>query len=160
MPRSGLDVEARVAATVKDRDRRRVDEQADDRDDEHPAAKYLARVLQPADGLDEDPDRDRDERDAVRKRCKDLGALEPERALRRSRALRKPDGEEREAERHRVGQHVSRVRQEGETSGEEAADDLGDEERRGEDEGEAERALGPLARMVVRMGMSHAPKSK
>ncbi len=150
-----FDVQARVTAAVKDSDRRRVDEEADDRDDEHPPAQDLTRVVEPPDRLHEDPDRDRDERDAVCERGENLGAVQAEGALRSRRALRQPDGEEREAERHRIREHVPRVRKQGKASGENATDDLGDQEGRRQDEYKSQSAPGLRARMVVPMSVSH-----
>ena len=73
-----------------------VHRQPDERDREHPAAEHVAGIAEPHGRLDEDPDRERDEHDAVRERGEHLRALEAVAALRRRRLRREPGRDERE----------------------------------------------------------------
>jgi hypothetical protein len=68
VPERGLDVEVAPVGARKDRGSDGVDDQPDERHDEHPAAENLLRVVEPANRLDEDPDRDHGESDAVDER--------------------------------------------------------------------------------------------
>ena len=71
----------------------------------------VAGIPEPHHCLHEDPDRERDEHDAVRERGEDLGTLEPVATLRRGGLRGEPRGHERDSERDVVGQHVHRVRE-------------------------------------------------
>ena len=93
-----------------------------------------------APGLDEDPDRKRDEDDAVRECRQDLGALVAEAPFRRTWPAGEPNGHERQRERGVVGEHVRGVRQQREAAGEQAADDLDRREGKCQAEDDRQRA--------------------
>ncbi len=100
----------------------------------------MRRIVETADRLHEDPDRDRDQREAVRERGEDLGSPEAEAPLRSRRPSRQPGRAERERERRGVPEHVARVRQQRQAAGQKPADDLGDRVGDGQGEDEPERA--------------------
>ena len=75
-----------------------VEREPDHADGEHPAAARLERIAEALDRLDDDPDRDRDERDAVRERGEDLRAPVAEAPLGRRRPRAEPGREQREPE--------------------------------------------------------------
>ena len=86
-----------------------VHSEADHADDEHPAARHPRRVGEASRGLDEDPDGDDDQEDAVRERGEDLRAPIAEAPLWGRRTSGEPRREQRECERRRVRQHVAGV---------------------------------------------------
>ena len=141
-----------------------VDGQAADRDRQHQPRLDLGRVAEAHPGLDEDPDRDRDQGDAVEERREDLGAAVAEGAARAPGAAGEPGGEQGDAEREAVGEHVRGVGEQRQAARDQAADDLGDEEERGQREDELQRALGAGAvevdrvRVVVSAGAVHGSK--
>jgi hypothetical protein len=156
VPQRRLDVDA-AASPVEDRGDGEVHAGARDCDREHPAAEDLRRVVEPADRGVEDPDRERDERDAVCERDQHLGALVAVRTLGRRGLSGEPDGDEREADRDVVGEHVHGVREQGEASRQHPADELHERVCGGEDERHAERSAARCAAVVV--GMRHAKGS-
>ena len=135
-----FDVQALPARPDQDPGGGRVHEQPDERDDEHPAAEDLGRVVETPHRLPDDPAADQHEREAVDERCQDLRPLEAEAARRRRRSARERHGHEREDDRDVVGQHVARIREEGEAVGPDSPGDLDDRERQGEHEHPEERA--------------------
>ena len=116
-----------------------VHDDPDQRHDGHDPGLHLGRRDQPADRRVDDQEPDHHERDSVRLRGEDLRAREPERPPAAGRQGRCPGCEEREPERRGVGQHVARVREQGEGAGHDPEHDLGDHEgdeqpeRQGED---------------------------
>ena len=105
-----------LARAREDDARGDVHDEADECDDEHPAAEHVAGIAKAHDRLDEDPDRERDEQDAVRERRQHLGALVAERSLGRRRLRGEPGRHESERERDVVGEHVHRVGEEREAA--------------------------------------------
>ena len=82
----------------------------------------------------DDPSAENDEHERVDKRGEHLRAPPAEAPLRRRRALREPGGEERQAERERVREHVRRVGEKRQRVGRDADERL--------DAGEAEHERG------------------
>ena len=164
VPRRGPDVEAVAAGADHEPGREDVHAEPDHADEQHPAAERVARVAEPVDRLDEDPDGDRDEQDAVRERGEDLRAVEAEAPLRGRRPPRRPRREEREREPARVGGHVPRVREQRERVGERAGDDLDDAE--GDDQRERQRErtrpgrAGSAVVVPVRVQAGATPRSR
>ena len=152
----GGDVEARVRVRVEDPRGDEVDDQPERGDHQHQPALDLGRVAEAAPGLDEDPDRDRDERDAVEERGEDLRPPVAERLRRAAGPGREPRREQRDPQRENVGEHVRGVGEQRQAAGDQAADDLGDEERRGEDEDGLQCAGGPGACVIVAVGVAQA----
>src|SRR5215207_448452 len=108
-------------------------------------------------GLDEDPDRDYNERDPVGEGGEDLGPPVAEAFVRGSRPLGEPCGEEGEPEREVVREHVPCVGEQGEAPRQESADDLHCRKARRQDEHHGERAAVTLAgtQAVVMFVMAH-----
>ena len=121
-------------------------------DEEHPAAEDVRRIIQSAERFHEHPDRDRDQREAVRERGKDLGSPEAEAPLRSRGPRREPSRAERERERCGVAEHVACIREQRQAAGQEPADDLGARvgDGQGKDEPERAPAADPV-RVVVRV---------
>ncbi len=122
-------VQGVVPSAVEDCRSREVDGEAGDGHEGNPAGQHLGRVGEPAPRLDEDPDGKSKEDEAVDERCEDLGALVAEAPLRRARPACEPDRQEGHSEGEVVREHVRRVREEREASGQQAADDLDRRER-------------------------------
>ena len=80
-------------------------------------------------------------------RGEDLGAAEAERPRPARRTRRETRGDERCAESCRIGEHVTRVREQGERAGEDARGDLADHE--GEDQRERDRDRAPVVHPAV-----------
>ena len=146
-----LDVQAVLARPGEDESGCEIDGDSDDAQDENPASEHVRRVAKPLERLVEDPDRERDERDAVRERCQHLRPLVAVGSLRARGSAGEPDGEEGKRERDVVGQHVHRVCEQCQAAGDEPADDLGDRVESGDRECERECAAtaGPRVRVVV-----------
>ena len=140
MAKGGFDVQALPARPDQDPGRRRVHEQSQERDDEHPAAEDLGRVVEPHDRLPDDPAADQHECQPVDECRQDLRPLEAEAAHRRGRSAGQRHGHEGQRDRDVVGQHVTRVREEGEAVRPDSPGDLDDRERQGEQEHPEERA--------------------
>jgi predicted ester cyclase len=144
VPERRAHVQRVVAAAMEDRGRCEVDSEARDRNERNPAGQDFRWIIEPAPGLDEDPDREHDEHDAVRKRCEDLGALIAEAPLGSAGPAREPDGDQSQRERQVVREHVSGIREQGEAAGQQAADDL--DRREGERETEHDPQHVPISR--------------
>ena len=95
---------------------------------EHEPAQDLNGLVDPPRGLEHDPGRDREQRDAVDERDEHREAVEAVGAPPIGRLAREPEAEPREREAREVGQHVARVGEQREGAREHAADDLGDHE--------------------------------
>ena len=138
--KGGFDVQALPARPDQDPGRRCVHEQSQERDDEHPAAEDLGRVAEPLDRLPDDPAADQHECQPVDECRQDLRPLEAEAAHRRGRSAGQRHGHEGQCDRDVVGQHVTRVREEGEAVRPDSPGDLDHRERQGEQEHPEERA--------------------
>ena len=125
-----------------------VDEQPDGRDGDQPAAGHVGRIGEPPGGADEDDDRDHDQRDGVDEGGQDLGALEPEAAVRRRRPAREQNRTRRDRERDDVGEVVAGVGEQREAAGEERRDDLDERVGRVEDERDRQRPQRAARRRV------------
>jgi len=158
VPKRTLDVETVPARPVQDRPRREIDPHSEDRDQQHPAGKYRLGALESSDRLDEDPDRERHERDAVGERSENFRALVTERSLGRGRLRGKPHGHQRQSDRHIVRHHVHGVRENRETPGENAPDHLDHRERSCYRERQRERTSTSRRGVVVVSG-SHQRRS-
>jgi predicted ester cyclase len=143
MPEGGPRVEGVVARAIEDRRSREVDSKAGDGDESNPSREDLRWIGEPAPGLDEDPDREGDEDDAVHQRRQDLGALVAEAPFRRARPSGEPHGNQRECQREVVREHVCRVGEEREAAGEQTADELDRREGQCEAEDDCENAAIP-----------------
>jgi hypothetical protein len=109
------------------------------------------------DALRQDHRGQRHERDAVDLGGQDLGALEPEREAAARGAGGKPGRHQRQGDRAGVGQHVSRVREQGQRVGQDADHDL--ERHEGEDQ--CQRGAQAGTRRVGRVVMvivTHHPR--
>jgi len=107
--KGALDVEA-LAVGPRERPRRgEVDEHADERDGEDQPASHDRRVEQAADALIRDERRQDQQRHAVGLRREDLHAPQAEGHGPLGRSRGKPDGDQREADRRGVGEHVPGV---------------------------------------------------
>ncbi len=145
VPERALHVQALRAAPLEHPGRGEVERQPGDADHEHPASERLHRVAEPLQGLDDDPDRDRDERHPVRERCEDLRAPVAEAAVGSRGPRAEPRREERESEAAGVAEHVAGVGQERERVGRVAGDHLDHREDRHERERTRERPPVALA---------------
>jgi hypothetical protein len=134
VPERGLHVQVVATRAREDRGGGGVDDEPDERHDEHPAAENVLRVVEPADGLDEDPDGDHCEGDAVRERGEDLRPPVAEAPLGGRGPTREPRGDERERQRGRVAEHVPGVGEQRKASREPSADDLAQRVRAGKPE--------------------------
>ncbi len=149
-----LDVEARAVGARQRPDGRQVDPDADDGDHEHEAALDVGRLEQAPHGLERDHERQHEQRDAVDLRRQDLDALE---AVGHD-ALRRPggqaDGDQRESDRRRVGEHVPGVREQRQRVAGDAGDDL--EQHEAEDQHERDRELAAVGvgRDAVRVAVA------
>ena len=137
-----------------------VDEAAGQSDDEDQPAAHLARVDQAVDGRPDDPDREEAERQPVYLRGEDL---EPRVAVRPApgcRARGHAGGEQREAERGGVGEHVAGVGKQRERVRGKAGDDLADHDPGDEDERDRDRAaVGRQPVVVMVVGHRREPSS-
>ena len=88
----------------------------------------------------QDPEPEHDEEDGVRERREDLRAAPAEAPLGRRGTASEPGGEEREAERERVREHVRRVREQREGVGSQPGERLDAREAEHEREGDRDRA--------------------
>ena len=131
------EVEVLAAAAEDGGGADRVDEQADGRDDDQPAAGHVGRVGEPACRADEHDQRDHDQRDGVEERGQDLRPPEPEAPVRRRGPPGEQDGPGRDAQRDDVGEVVAGVGEQREAAGEERRDHL--DERVGGVEDERDR---------------------
>ncbi len=134
---------------MENRPGREIDRDSGEPDAEHPATEHVGRVSHAAERLDEDPDREHDERDAVGERDQHLGPLEPVRPPGRRGPPGQPHGTERKRQRNVVGQHVGGVGEQRETPGEQSADDLDDRVGRGQRERERQSTRRSFAFAVV-----------
>ena len=117
-----------------------VDDDAGERDPEHDAAVHVRRRDETPHRRVHDEERDHQQRDAVRLRREDLAPPEAEGPGAPRRLGGEPQGDERRGERGRVGEHVARVGEEGERSGDERGDHLAGHEGDDEDERNGEGA--------------------
>jgi hypothetical protein len=153
VPQRRPHVERVAAAPCEQPQRTRVDQKADGGDGEHRARGDLGGAVEPPERLDEDPDPERHQRQAVDERREDLRAREAEAAAQRRRPGGEPGREQREGERRRVRAHVRRVREESEAAREPAAHRLDDPvtEREREHRSEHAQPLAGPARLLVAM---------
>ena len=143
-----------LPAAVEHAGSEEVDGEPDHADDEHPAAGDVGRVGEAPRGLHEDPDGDDDEQDAVRERREDLGPPVAEAPLRRRRPTGEPGREQRERQRRCIGEHVPGVGEHRQRVGDQADDDLHDEEARNERKCDRERLpVGAQAGVLVAVGV-------
>ena len=148
-----LDVEA---AAIGARERPRggeVDEDSHHRHRQHDAALDIGRRDQPAHGLEQDQEREHEQRHAVGLGREDLDALETvgHDALRG--ACRQADRNQREADRRRVREHVTGIREQREGAGEQAGDDLEEHEAEDQREGDGELAAVGVGGHAVRVSL-------
>src|SRR5829696_993979 len=141
VPEGALHVQALSRGAREDDHARCVDEEPEGGDRQHGAAQDLRRLPQAREGLHEDPDRDRYQRHPVRQGRKYLGPFVAEAPLRRLWPTGEPGREERNPEREVVREHVTRVSEQREAAGEQAADDLGHREARCQGERDPESPL-------------------
>ena len=113
-----------------------IDRDADERDHKDDPAADVIRRDEPSHGLVEDPDPDQEEGQTVRLGGEDLKPPEAEGPASPGRSRRHRGGEEREAERGRIRDHVPRVREQRER----ACDDAGHELRGHEGDDQGQRA--------------------
>ena len=126
---------------VQEPEDREVRREADGGDDRHePEVDGVTARAEPLDRLPADPPGEDEERADVDLRGEHLRAPVAERPLVVRRARREVGGDERDAERAGVGEHVARVRDEGEGARDDPADGLGDHDGRREREGPREPA--------------------
>ena len=130
-----------LAAPIEDGPDDDVGGEPEDRNGEHQAALDRLGRLEPQEGLVADDGRDDPERDPVQEGGEDLEAPPAEGAPGRHGTPGEPEGEEAEAERRDVGEHVPRVGEKGQAAAEKAADDLDDEHGRRDDKGDLQRPL-------------------
>jgi hypothetical protein len=88
-------------------------------------ASYRRRVDQPSHRLDPDHRGQHQQRDAVHLGREDLDPFQAEGHRAAGGAAAEPDGEEREADRGRVGEHVGGVGEQRQRVGDDAGDHLG-----------------------------------
>jgi hypothetical protein len=154
-------VEARLGGAVEQAGAHEIHHEPDGGDPEHGAAEDHGRLQEPAIGLEQDPGGDREQRDGVDQRGEDLGAVVPVGLGRGRRAAGDPDGEQRESEPARVGEHVTRVGQEREAARPQGTGHLDDQEsarqRQGCDQSAA-RACG--SRLAMGMRLHRADRSR
>src|SRR2546428_1592773 len=116
------------------------DEQRDDQPDDgrrrHQSPAPLAGVLQPANGLDDDPDDDRPEQQGIHEGHEDPHALIAEGAPGGGRALHLAQRERREGQHHQVGDDMTGVAEQGEAVRPEPANHFDHQDGRGEEEGQ------------------------
>ena len=123
-------------------------------DDDDDPALDVGRVGQAADRADREHAGQDEERGAVDLGAQDLRAAQAERERPAGRPRRQRGRHEREAERAGVRDHVRGVGEQRQRSGDEAADDLDDHERRDEPERDPEPAavgvgVDPAVRVAV-----------
>ena len=113
----------------------------------------LGRFDQATHGLEQDQQREHEQRHAVGLGREDLDALEAvgHHALRRARG--EPDRHQRERDRSRVGEHVPRVREQRERAGEQPGDDLDEHESEDQRERDCELAAVGVRRDAVRVSL-------
>lgn len=152
------DPSAPVATSENDR-AGHVDDGPAEGDDEHPSGENLRWIAKAIGRLDEDPDRDRDESDAIDERGENLCTFETEAALRRRRPPGEPDREEREGDRPRVGEHVTCVGEKSEAAGQQAADRFGRRVGVGQSERQPKRArVAPPRTVSAIVAGAHPPE--
>ena len=134
-----------------------VDEDPDQRDDEHDPALDLRRIDQTADRAVQDPYPDDQQRQPVDLRGQDLHPLVSERPAAARGTGRHGRREDGETERGGVGEHVPRVGEQCERVRDQAEDDLAGHEQHDQDERAGQGA--PVAvfrrRMRMRMFVNH-----
>src|SRR2546428_4885841 len=112
------------------------DEQPDDGRRRHQSTAHLAGVLQPANGLDDDPDDDRPEQQGIHERYEDPHALIAEGAPGGGRALHLAQRERREGQHHQVGDDMTGIAEQGEAVRPEPANHFDHQDGGGEEEGQ------------------------
>ena len=125
-----------------------IGDQTDDRDDEHHAGLDLDPLPHATERRDRDPHRDDADRAGIDGRSQDLGATEAVGGAAGGGAGTDEHRQCGDDEAAGIGEHVPGVRQQRQRSGDDAADDLGDEDHRGDADDDPE-PLPPDLRMVV-----------
>eukprot|EP00914_Ancora_sagittata_P017948 GHVO01035415.1.p3 GENE.GHVO01035415.1~~GHVO01035415.1.p3 ORF type:complete len:290 (+),score=34.50 GHVO01035415.1:180-1049(+) len=136
----GSEVEVRVPAGGEHQDRRDVTDEADDAEDEQSPGGDLGGCEQPLDPFDEDEQPDCEQDRCLRGGGEHLGAGEPPGALRGCGSSCEVRCDECGCQPAGVGEHVCCVDEEREAVGRDGSDDLGDEDRCGDAEGDCEPA--------------------
>ena len=114
---------SRAVAAREHPGRRGVPGKAEEPDRKHPGTFDLRGVREAADRGDRDEDRDDDQREPVDQRGEHFGALEAEGAPAAARPRGQRGAHQPKRDRADVGEHVARVRQDGERPGDDAAHD-------------------------------------
>ena len=133
----GAEVEVAAVAAGEDPEAEDVDHEAGGGDGEHDAAGDRLRVVEAMEGLEDDPDGDQEEREAVDEGGEDGEAVEAVGAPGVGGAAGEAEGEPGQREGGDVGEHVAGVGEKGERAGEEAAGDLDQHEAAGQERGDA-----------------------
>ena len=134
----GPGVEIPVPAAVQDAETDEVDQKTTGSNDQKQPGTDRLGVLNPLDGLDDDPPGDPEEGGAVDQGRQNLPTLIAEGLAVVGRAKRDPGAEQREAERARVGEHVPGVREQRQRAAEPSSNGLDHHEAQGEDENEGQ----------------------
>ena len=137
------DVQAAVGAR-QDAERQQIDQQPRQRDPGHQPALDGQRRRESLEGLVEHGGRDQDQQRAVRERGQDLQPVVSIGLLGRGGQRSQAGRHEAEHQGEQVGQHVPGVGDQRQAPGQQAADDLDDQDRPGEgDDGDQLPRLGP-----------------
>ena len=126
-----------------------VDHDAHGGGDEHQPRSDRLWVLEALHGFVGDGDDDQDERDGVRQRGEDAGAVVPVRLALIGRTLGLGRGEPGQPQGDDVGQDMPGIGEQGQGVGEEAAGQLDEQDQGGQGKGGAELAADHAVRMVV-----------
>ena len=126
MEESAADVEARAARPLEQGGGGEVDGDSRSGEHQHEPALDVGRRDEPPHRLEDDPDPYERKRDPVREGRQDLDAAEAEGPAASGRALRDRRRDERKRQSSSIGEHVPRVREQGERAGDDADDELRD----------------------------------